>query len=154
MIDLLRLAKGIHYVDNFWVFLAPLFLMLIDIITGFTKAWVTKTVKSSKMRDGIAKKIGEFLLIVAMAVVVYAVMLPKEITYGTSVYILFMEGVSILENIDLMGVNIPLPIKKKINNFHSSLTSGDEEQIQKSIEELQKMLDEAKKLKGDENNGK
>jgi hypothetical protein len=81
-------------------------------------------------------------------------MLPKEITYGTSVYILFMEGVSILENIDLMGVNIPLPIKKKINNFHNSFTNGDEEQIQKSIDELQKMLDEAKKLKGDEDNGK
>ena len=44
---------SLEFTNIIWVFILPLILMLIDIVTGYVNAWKTKKIDSSKMRDGI-----------------------------------------------------------------------------------------------------
>ena len=142
MIEIIKIVEKLHYVNFGWAFLLPVILMAIDIITGFANAWASKEVQSSKMRNGIVKKVGEMMLIVAVGVVCYAVMLPVEILYCVSFYIAFMEGVSVLENLDLVGVPIPKKIENVINNVANSISSGEDiEELNEKIKEMNEMID-------------
>ncbi|MBO5630037.1 MAG: phage holin family protein [Aeriscardovia sp.] len=142
MIEIIKIVEKLHYVNFGWAFLLPVILMAIDIITGFANAWASKEVQSSKMRNGIVKKVGEMMLIVAVGVVCYAVMLPVEILYCVSFYIAFMEGVSVLENLDLVGVPIPKKIENVINNVANSISNGEDiEELNEKIKEMNEMID-------------
>lgn len=142
MIEIIKIVEKLHYVNFGWAFLLPIILMAIDIITGFANAWASKEVQSSKMRNGIVKKVGEMMLIVAVGVVCYAVMLPVEILYCVSFYIAFMEGVSVLENLDLVGVPIPKKIENVINNVANSISNGEDiEELNQKIKEMNEMID-------------
>ncbi len=151
MIEIIKIVEKIHYVNLGWAFLLPVILMAIDIITGFAKAWASKKVQSSKMRAGIVKKVGEMMLIVAVGVVCYAMMLPVEIFYCVSLYIAFMEGVSVLENLDLVGVPIPKKIESVINNVSDSIVNDeDDEELNEKIKEMNEMIDAYMKNKDKE----
>ena len=142
MIEIIRIVEKLHYVNFGWAFLLPVILMAIDIVTGFANAWASREVQSSKMRNGIVKKVGEMMLIVAVGVVCYAVMLPVEILYCVSFYIAFMEGVSVLENLDLVGVPIPKKIENVINNVANSISNGEDiEELNEKIKEMNEMID-------------
>ena len=142
MIEIIKIVEKLHYVNFGWAFLLPVILMAIDIVTGFANAWASKEVQSSKMRNGIVKKVGEMMLIVAVGVVCYAVMLPVEILYCVSFYIAFMEGVSVLENLDLVGVPIPKKIENVINNVANSISNGEDiEELNEKIKEMNEMID-------------
>lgn len=151
MIEIIKIVEKIHYVNLGWAFLLPVILMAIDIITGFAKAWASKKVQSSKMRAGIVKKVGEMMLIVAVGVVCYAMMLSVEIFYCVSLYIAFMEGVSVLENLDLVGVPIPKKIESVINNVSDSIVNGEDgEELNEKIKEMNEMIDAYMKNKDKE----
>lgn len=151
MIEIIRIVEKLHYVNFGWAFLLPVILMAIDIITGFANAWASREVQSSKMRNGIVKKVGEMMLIVAVGVVCYAVMLPVEILYCVSFYIAFMEGVSVLENLDLVGVPIPKKIENVINNVANSISNGEDiEELNEKIKKMNEMIDEYMKNKDKE----
>lgn len=148
MIEIIKIVEKLHYVNFGWAFLLPVILMAIDIVTGFANAWASREVQSSKMRNGIVKKVGEMMLIVAVGVVCYAVMLPVEILYCVSFYIAFMEGVSVLENLDLVGVPIPKKIENVINNVANSISNGEDiEELNQKIKEMNEMIDEYMKNK-------
>lgn len=49
----------LHFTNIWWVVLLPLFLMVMDIITGYYNAWKNNQVSSSRMRDGLGKKCAE-----------------------------------------------------------------------------------------------
>lgn len=151
MIEIIKIVEKLHYVNFGWAFLLPVILMAIDIVTGFANAWASREVQSSKMRNGIVKKVGEMMLIVAVGVVCYAVMLPVEILYCVSFYIAFMEGVSVLENLDLAGVPVPKRIENVINNVSNSIASDeDSEELNEKIKEMNKIIDEYLKNKDKE----
>ena len=48
--------QNLEFTSVVWVFVLPLVLMLVDIITGYVNAWRSNNISSSKMRDGIGKK--------------------------------------------------------------------------------------------------
>lgn len=104
--------KDLHYSHKFWVILLPFILMICDIITGYTKAKVKKEVKSSKMRSGIGKKVAELIYIIVGVLIGYAFNY-KIITYTISLYIVYMEVVSIIENCKELGVEPPKEKKEK-----------------------------------------
>lgn len=104
--------KDLQYSHKFWVILLPFILMLCDIITGYTKAKVKKEVKSSKMRSGIGKKVAELIYIIVGVLIGYAFNY-KIITYTISLYIVYMEVVSIIENCKELGVEPPKEKKEK-----------------------------------------
>lgn len=83
--------------------IVPLVLMVADIITGYYNAWRKNKVKSSKMRDGIGKKIAELVYILVGFMFAYAFGIPA-ISYFVSIYIIYMELTSVAENCKKLGV--------------------------------------------------
>lgn len=111
------IAKYIHFSSDTWAVVLPLALIGVDVLTGLVYAWANKCFSSSKMRTGLSKKLGEIVIIVLGELFSYAVGLPKYIMNGILFYIAFMELMSIIENLDKMGVPLPKSIKKRINNI-------------------------------------
>lgn len=88
---------------------------VIDFITGFISALKLGTVSSSKMRDGMFKKVGfVFCYIVAVIIDVYGgyvgFSLPVKVLPVIVTYAIMTELVSILENI--AKINPDLKISK------------------------------------------
>lgn len=110
------IARYIHFSSDTWAVVLPLVLIGIDVLTGLIYAWANRCFSSSKMRTGLSKKLGEIVIIVLGELFSYAVGLPKYIMNGILFYIAFMELMSIIENLDKLGVPLPQSIKKRINN--------------------------------------
>lgn len=117
-----------------------LILMLCDIILGISCACYTKTLSSRKMRDGIYRKIGIFVVIAIAVRVDFVILeaLPEGIIiadHKITVRALFLayfcicECLSCFENLHILGVPIPKSIetvlKKALN------TATDEESPKK-----------------------
>lgn len=113
------------FVSEFVFYLVPLIFMLCDVVSGLAKAYVQKNLISHKMRSGIIKKCGEMMIIVLTAVVVYSVQWPHQIIAIVSLYMILMEIISIMENLDGIGVPIPKWIEKTINNVSEDINDGD-----------------------------
>lgn len=113
------------FISEFVFYLVPLIFMLCDVVSGLAKAYVQKNVISHKMRSGIIKKCGEMMIIVLTAVVVYSVQWPHQIIAIVSLYMILMEIISIMENLDGIGVPIPKWIEKTINNVAEDINDGE-----------------------------
>ena len=127
MDDILQYVSQFHFRNELWVLFIPLGLMAIDILTGVIKAWAQNDFKSAIMRAGLAKKAEEMLILVAGELISFGLMLPDAVMNGVSFYIIFMEVMSILENVDELGIPVPGFVKKVINNVDEQLKDGDHE---------------------------
>ena len=127
MDDILQYVSQFHFRNELWVLFIPLGLMAIDILTGVIKAWAQYDFKSAIMRAGLAKKAEEMLILVAGELISFGLMLPDAVMNGVSFYIIFMEVMSILENVDELGIPVPGFVKKVINNVDEQLKDGDHE---------------------------
>ena len=125
MNDFMHMIQGFEFRNTFWYLILPMSLMGIDIATGFINAWIRKEVSSSRLRSGLGKKIGEVSILVIGELFIYALRLPKDIMKFFAAYIIFMEIISIIENLDKLGVPIPGRIKKVVNNTYTELKEGD-----------------------------
>jgi toxin secretion/phage lysis holin len=97
-----------------------LFLMAVDVVTGFIQAYTNRDLKSGKMSTGLLKKFA--LLMVLVAIVPLTILLPDVISVSViiGVYLLetLNEMVSIVENLNKLGIatNIFEPIIKRLND--------------------------------------
>ena len=128
MEDLYTLVSQFQFRNELWVLFIPLGLMAIDIITGVIKAWAQNDFKAAIMRAGLAKKAGEIMILVVGEIISYGLNLPEAVMNGVSFYIIFMEVMSILENLDKLGVPIPKFVKDVINNVDDQLQHGDKKE--------------------------
>ena len=64
------------------------------------------------------------MILVVGELVSYGLFLPDAVMNCVSFYIIFMEFVSILENVDALGVPIPKFIKDVINNVDDQLQNN------------------------------
>lgn len=141
------LATNFKFINETWCLITPLILMGIDILTGTIYAWGSYAFQSKKMRSGLVKKTGEIAIIVVGEVLSFSLGLPSYIMTCVCGYIVFMEIVSILENVDKMGAKIPRRIKDVINNAEQQInesveyTAYEEQQIKVILEELKKQRD-------------
>ena len=103
----MEVLQEIHFTAPYWVLVLPLVGAGTDIITGWIQATVNGTWNSTKMRKGLYRKAGEILIVIVAYVVQVAVVLPVRLADVTSAYICIMEALSILENLDQAGINIP-----------------------------------------------
>lgn len=124
MEELYNIVSQFHFRNELWVLFIPLALMAIDIITGVVNAWAHNDFKSAIMRAGLAKKAGEIMILVMGELISYGLMLPEIVMSCASFYIIFMEFMSILENLDELGIPIPKFVKDVINNTNDKL-QGD-----------------------------
>lgn len=98
--------------------------MIIDFISGFTKAWALKEFDSSKFYVGGVKKFG-ILLVVAVATQLDSLIHIDSMALRTVAisYYIANEGFSILENWG--GLGLPLP--KAIRNALAKLKKEEED---------------------------
>ena len=108
-----EMITNLEFSNNFWEIFLPLILMVFD------NAWKTKKISSSKMRDGLGKKLAELVYIIVGILISYAFNL-KAVGYFISLYIVYMELVSIAENCSKLGVRMPKQLKDKLNNNDGS----------------------------------
>lgn len=103
--NLEEFIMNLDFASIFWQVMATLLFMFGDIISGFVSAIIRKQVDSQKMREGILRKL---LLVLAMGlsfVMQYAFFNITIISKFVCLYIIFMEIISILENLTKAGIN-------------------------------------------------
>lgn len=136
MHDLMNALQGFEFRNGFWCLILPLILMGFDVLTGFLNAWLRHEVKSAKLRAGLSKKVGELSILVIGEFFSFALRLPPEVMKFLAFYIIFMELISIIENLDKLGVPIPKSIKKVINNDLTVLDNAEPEDVKATVKEV------------------
>lgn len=117
--------QNISYTHRFWVFLLPLVLMAADVVTGWIQASVNGTWDSTKMRKGLFRKSGELLIIIVAYVIYEAIALPVDVPVFISGYVVIMEILSVLENLDQAGVPVPAWLTRRLKKAADALSEDD-----------------------------
>lgn len=110
MEDLIALRELVSI--DLWLQVYLLF-KLLDFVTGFLKAWKTEGFKSRKLRDGVIMVIGELVAIIFSSILDLALNL-NFLCMATKILFLVKEGISIIENLGAINVNIPNVVKDKL----------------------------------------
>lgn len=137
----LKALMSVSFRDDWWILILPAACIAIDVMSGVLNAWIEHNLKSYLLRKGLGKKCGEILAIVLGELLVCGLSVPKEILVGVSIYITFMEVISILENLDKLGVPIPAFVRKALASANNAITGGKEEE-EKLDEQTQEALKE------------
>lgn len=121
------------------LFSALIIAILLDYLTGVIKAIIKKQLSSEIGYKGILKKISLFI-VVALANIIDKIVFTNALflRYGIMLLFLANEGVSILENLSLIGVPIPQSIIKtllQVKNLSKTKVS-DSKEIEDAKEEL------------------
>lgn len=106
---------NLEFTNIIWVFLLPLLLMVLDVITGYYNAWKNNEISSSRMRDGLGKKCAELVYIAVGTAFNFAFGI-SAIMYFLVIYVCYMEIVSLAENCSKLGMPLPDKIKDKLNS--------------------------------------
>lgn len=115
---------------------------ILDIVTGFIKAYDQKNVSSKKMKHGALAKVTIWCVVVVS--IILSAYLGTDLTTYIVGYYLIMEIVSILEN---ASVFIPVPdkIKNMLNNEQIEKKDNVKEETVKTVDpEILKMIKEKK----------
>lgn len=117
------------YSHIYWIFLLPLIGAGADIVTGWIQASINGTWDSTKMRKGLYRKGGELLVVIIAFIAEEAVPALASYRLATwiSFYIVVMEAVSVLENLNQAGVNFPKVLLKKLGKVKEELDGDDED---------------------------
>lgn len=115
---------SIHFARNYWIMALPAIFAASDVITGFLQAQINGTKNSSIMRKGLYRKCGELGVILLVWVTCIALALPVKYPAAVAIYVCVMEGLSIMENLQRMGVPIPDFITKKAHEIDDEINHG------------------------------
>ena len=114
---------------------------ILDILTGFLKAYDQKNVSSKKIKHGALSKISIWCII-AVSMMVSSYLKTDLTTYVTGYY-LIMEVVSIFENV---SVFIPVPDKlKNILETHKTQKETETETVKTVDPDILKFIKEQDK---------
>ena len=144
--DIIVFLNNFHFRNELLELIVPVAMMAVDFLTGSFGAWMTHTFQSARMRAGLTKKVGEMSIIVIGALLSYALRLPPQIMAGISLYIMFMELMSICENAKKMGAPLPGFVSKVLNTVDATLK---EEDVSEAIKKIAELEEEIKQLKGE-----
>ena len=115
---------------------------ILDIVTGFIKAYDQKNVSSKKMKHGALAKVTIWCVVVVS--IILSAYLGTDLTNYIVGYYLIMEIVSILEN---ASVFIPVPdkLKNMLDNDQVEKTEVVKEETVKTVDpEILKLIKEKK----------
>ena len=114
-LDLARvyLFGGVKYLDLLLVF------SIIDILTGVIKAWKFKNLRSRSAWFGYVRKMLSFLVIIVANIIDTITNLNGVLTFGTVLFYIANEGLSITENLAQIGVKIPAVITDRLHVIES-----------------------------------
>ena len=118
--------EAITFRSDIWVLLIPLICICVDFVTGVLHAWSAGHLKSYKMREGLARKSGELLVLILGEAFTFGMNLPIYILAFLSFYVIFMEIISIIENLRKLGIKIPAFVNKALENIEEQIDRGDD----------------------------
>ena len=114
---------------------------VLDIVTGFLRAYDQKSVSSKKMRHGALSKISIWCVVVVSMIV--SNYLKTDLTTYVIGYYLIMEVVSIFENV---SVFVPVPDKlKNILETHTTQKDQEKETVKTVDPDILKFIKEQDK---------
>ena len=100
---------------------------VLDIVTGFLKAYDQKNISSRKIKHGALSKITIWcIIVVSMMVSNY---LKTDLTTYVTGYYLIMEVVSIFEN-----VSVFVPVPERLKNILETHTTQKEQETEKTVD--------------------
>jgi toxin secretion/phage lysis holin len=99
-----------------------LFFVIFDYLTGVIKAIAQKQLSSSIGFIGIAKKVGILIIVAAAAQIDKLIGWSDAPATRTMIIFFYIsnEGISMLENLSALGVNIPKPIRDRLFKINSA----------------------------------
>ena len=114
---------------------------VLDIVTGFLRAYDQKNISSKKIKHGALSKISIWCII-AVSMIVSSYLKTDLTTYVTGYY-LIMEVVSIFENV---SVFVPVPDKlKNILEIHTTQKETENETVKTVDPDILKFIEEQDK---------
>lgn len=119
------MLQNVTFSHLYWIFLLPAICALADILTGWIQATVNCTWDSTKMRNGLYRKGGELLVVLLAYIICIAMGLPTNVAMCVAAYIVIMELLSVVENLDQAGVPVPVWLVKKLKKAADSLVPED-----------------------------
>lgn len=122
-----ELIEQFDFTNTTWTLMLPIILMAIDVLTGVINAWIKGEIKSSILRKGLGKKIGEIVVLAIGELFLLAMNLPMAILNGISLYIIVMELISICENLEKLGVPIPKFVKKALASTEEKINEDSKD---------------------------
>ena len=140
----IEVLQSFRFRNEWWILVLPISLMAIDVITGLLKAFVTKTFQSSVLRAGGCKKAGEVAVLGVGELFTCALVLPDYVMIMVSAYIVFMEIMSIVENVDKLGVPIPAFVRDVVNNVDDQLYNHHLSEAE--IAEIKELIEKNKEV--------
>jgi toxin secretion/phage lysis holin len=93
-------------------------LIVIDYITGIMKAIITKQLSSYLGFKGIMKKVSYYLCIIVAVQLELLINQPNTIHSLIAYGFVANEGISILENLDALGIKVDI-LKKHFDNMRN-----------------------------------
>ena len=115
---------------------------ILDIVTGFIKAYDQKNVSSKKMKHGALAKVTIWCVVVVS--IILSAYLGTDLTSYITGYYLVMEIISILENASVF-VPVPDKLKNMLDNEQVGKTEVVKEETVKTVDpEILKMIKEKK----------
>lgn len=115
---------------------------ILDIVTGFIKAYDQKKISSNKMKHGALSKVSIWCVVVVS--IILSAYLGTDLTTYIVGYYLIMEIVSILENAS-MFIPVPDKLKNMLDNNQVKKKDNFKEETVKTFDpEILKMIKEKK----------
>lgn len=115
---------------------------ILDIVTGFIKAYDQKNVSSKKMKHGALAKVSIWCVVVVS--IILSAYLGTDLTTYIVSYYLIMEIVSILENASAF-IPVPDKLKNILDNDQVEKKDNVKEETVKTVDpEILKMIKEKK----------
>ena len=116
---------------------------ILDIVTGFIKAYDQKDISSKKMKHGALAKVSIWCVVVVS--IILSAYLGTDLTTYIIGYYLIMEIVSIIENVSVF-VPVPDKLKNMLDNGQIGTKETVKEETVKTVDpEILKMIKEKKK---------
>lgn len=119
---------------------------ILDIVTGFIKAYDQKDISSKKMKHGALAKVSIWCVVVVS--IILSAYLGTDLTTYIIGYYLIMEIVSIIENVSVF-VPVPDKIKNMLNDEQIGKVAKTDEVKEESVKtvdpEILKMIKEENK---------
>jgi toxin secretion/phage lysis holin len=126
--------KSLKYTSNHAIYIAPIVCIFIDIITGLIKSiFVNKNFKTSIMRKGLGKKYSEVAALFTCGLLSYLMGVDNMLLNASSMFIVLMEVLSMLENWCDMGLPLPKAFIKYIRDIHHSIDNVTTEDLEKEL---------------------
>ncbi|PCK17169.1 holin [Bacillus pumilus] len=104
-----------------------LLLSVIDILTGIIKGWKIGKLRSRTAWFGYVRKMLNFFVVIVANIIDQIMGLNGVLTFGTVLFYIANEGLSIVENLAQIGVKIPAAITDRLHVIENDSQKDESE---------------------------